>query len=275
MVAASLKTESGTASSSDELHARLAALQPCLAALRPLSLAELGQGNLQDRIDTKFLVSVLDVPSVLEALAGDYRVLEINGVRLHGYQTLYFDTPDFALYRAQHSGRPDRYKVRSRRYVETRQSFLEVKHKDHRSRTIKNRVATGTMLTDLDDEAAAFVRGHLPFDCRLEPKLWNRFSRITLAHVFEPERLTFDLDLSFGSERLTAHFPGVVVAELKQDTLNRGSAFLREVRRRGIHATGFSKYCIGAAVLNDSLKHNRFKPELLRAQRLSERYLNR
>lgn len=250
-------------------------LRSRLATLQPIGLDELGLSNLQDRIDTKFLISATELPSLLEALTVAYRVLDINGVRLHGYQTLYFDTPGFDLYQAQHSGRPDRYKVRSRRYVETRQAFLEVKHKNGRNRTIKNRIATGTLLTDLDAEATAFISGHLPFPGELEPKLWNRFSRITLVHVSEPERLTLDLNVSFGKELITTAFPGVVVAELKQAVLNRGSAFLNEARSRGIRATGFSKYCIGAAVLHDDLKHNRFKPELLRAQQLSERYLNR
>ncbi|MGE0057927.1 MAG: polyphosphate polymerase domain-containing protein [Dehalococcoidia bacterium] len=252
-----------------------AGLRRQLATLRPIGLDELGEGNLQDRIDTKFLFPAGELSSLLDALAADYRVLEINGARLHGYQTLYFDTPRFDLYNAQHAGRPDRYKVRSRRYIETRQAFLEVKHKNRRNRTVKNRVATGTLLTDLDADAAAFVRAHLPFSGELEPKLWNRFSRITLVHVHEPERLTFDLDVAFGKELITTAFPGVVVAELKQAVLNRGSEFLRQARLRGIRATGFSKYCIGAALLHDDLKHNRFKPELLRAQQLSERYLNR
>jgi hypothetical protein len=268
MTATAPRTNRATAGSHEELQA-------VLAAIAPISLEELGTGDLQDRIDTKFLLSVLDVPSLLAAIAADYRVLEINGTRLQRYETLYFDTGDFSLYKAQHAGRPERYKVRSRRYVETGQAFLEVKRKDRRSRTLKNRIATGTMLTGLTDDAAAFVRQHVPFDGGFEPKLWNRFTRVTLAHVSQPERLTLDLEVSYSSELNVGELPGVVVAELKQAVLDRESPLLREVRRRGIHATGFSKYCIGVCLLNADLKHNRFKPELIRAQRLRERYLNR
>jgi hypothetical protein len=39
----------------------------------------------------------------LASLTEHYRILEIDGVRLHRYETLYFDTTDFALYRQHHA----------------------------------------------------------------------------------------------------------------------------------------------------------------------------
>ena len=34
------------------------------------------------------------------------------------------------------------------------------------------------------------------------------------------------------------------------------------MRALPIRPTGFSKYCIGVSMLNNRLKHNRFKPQL-------------
>jgi hypothetical protein len=257
-----------------ETSAGNASVLDAIACFEAIDLAAMGEGNLQDRIDTKYLLDVRELPALLKALQPHYRVLEVAGARLMGYQTLYFDTPEFSLYQAQHNGRPDRYKARSRRYVQTRQAFLEVKHKNVQSRTLKNRIATPELMTELDDDARAFFALHLPaVSAALEPKLWNRYRRVTLAAHGGGERITFDLDIGFGKELITTGLPGLVVAELKQDRVDRDSPFRLEMRARGVRPIGFSKYCVGAALLHPTLKHNRFKPELLRAQRISERYL--
>ena len=83
-----------------------------------------------------------------------------------------------------------------------------------------------------------------------------------------------DVDLGYGRELIAVVLPGVVVAEMKQDRADPGSPFLQLMRANGVRPTGFSKYCIGAALLNPALKHNRFKQELRRAQQISERYVN-
>lgn len=250
-----------------------AGIRALLASFAPVSLDALGERNLQERFDTKFLLHIAELPALLDDLRAHYRVLDIGGNRLSAYQTLYFDTPAFDLYMAQHNGRPDRYKVRSRRYVETRQAFVEVKHKDGNGRTRKDRIATSDMVVALDEAARSFVAVHVPGWARaLEPKLWNRYSRVTLVDWTGRERVTFDLDLGFGTERVSQSFPGLVVAELKQERIDRGSPFLAEMRLRGEHASSFSKYCVGAALLFPGLKRNRFNAELLHARRVIERY---
>lgn len=248
-------------------------IRKLLTCFEAVSLDDLQAVALQDRIDSKFLFGQESLPEVLAALALHYRVLDIDGVRAHRYQTLYFDTPGFDLYLAQHAGRPDRYKVRSRRYVETQQCFFEVKHKNAKDRTVKQRYLTRGLVIDLDDTASQFVREICSADpASMEPKLWSRYSRITLVSKDETERLTLDLDLTYTEEHQPVGLPGLVVAELKQAVTNRSSPFWHQMRSRHIQPTGFSKYCVGAALLNPQLKRNRFKPGLLRAARISERY---
>jgi hypothetical protein len=243
--------------------------QGLLSRFAPISLGQMEAVALQNRTDTKYLLSGSQLERALRALAGQYRVLEIDGVRLNAYETLYFDTPDFALYMQHHAGKRNRYKVRSRRYVVTDQAFLEVKLKTNKDRTVKRRVATDGLATACTPELARFVASAVADPAEtLEPKLWNEYSRITLVSSTHPERLTIDLDLCFGRDGQRVALPGIAVAEVKQDGVDRGSGFIRQMHAAGIAPTSFSKYCIGVSLLYPHVKHNNFKPKLRLVQKL-------
>lgn len=253
--------------------------QPDFAALlrrfEPITLSEMSEVALQDRTDTKFVMREGQLYNALATLTQQYRVLDIRGVRLNQYRTLYLDTADFDLFRQHHTGRRDRYKVRTRSYVDSHLSFLEIKHKVRQNRTVKNRIATPNLLTWMTPEADAFLNDHLPFDPEaLEPKLWNEYTRITLASKRDCERLTLDLRLRFsGYENTFAagrsfDLPGLAIAEVKQDGPNRHSAFLSRMRETGVRPIGFSKYCAGVAMIFDEVKHNNFKPKMRLVQKL-------
>ena len=255
------------------------AQQPNFAALlarfEPIALVEMSEVALQDRTDTKFVMREGQLYNALATLTQQYRVLDIRGVRLNQYRTLYFDTADFDLFRQHHTGRRDRYKVRTRSYVDSQLSFLEVKHKVRQNRTVKSRIATRGLLTWVTPEADAFLNDHLPFDAEaLEPKLWNEYTRITLVSKRDCERLTLDLRLRFsGYENTFAagrafDLPGLAIAEVKQDGLNRHSAFVSRMREMGVRPIGFSKYCAGVAMIFDEVKHNNFKSKMRLVQKL-------
>ncbi len=108
----------------------------------PISLKEMDAVALLNRTDTKFVLSTDQLLQALAALQHDYRILSVAGQRLNHYRTLYFDTPNFDLYNLHVNERSDRYKVRSREYTDSRRSFLEVKHKTNKGRTIKERIST-------------------------------------------------------------------------------------------------------------------------------------
>jgi hypothetical protein len=190
-------------------------------------------------------------------------VLQVDGVRLNRYRTLYFDTADLEFYTSHHTGRTDRFKVRSRSYLDSGVSFLEVKHKSKKGRVTKDRIRTESLLTQLTPELGEFVDELTPLQGRpLQPTLWNEFSRITLVSKGHQERVTFDLDLCFLANHSISPLAQVVIAELKQESLNRSSALVAQMRALGLRPTGFSKYCIGTALLYPEVKHNRFKPVL-------------
>lgn len=234
-----------------------------LRGFDPIGLAELDRVALLDRTDTKYVLTADQLYAALAVLRSDYWVLDIDRVRVHPYQTLYFDTADFALYMRHHAGRPIRYKVRSREYVDTHRSFMEVKVKTVNNRTSKKRIETRTLLTQFTPEASRFVGAYLPLDTRcLEPKLWNTFGRVTLVSKQHAERLTLDLDLRFGRDGQSVGLPGVAIAEVKQAGINRHSDFIQQMRALHAHPTGFSKYCVGVALLYEGVKHNNFKAKL-------------
>jgi hypothetical protein len=250
-------------------------MTPTLAQLEPISLDEMAGVALLDRQETKYVFHEDRLPELLGALAGEYRVLEINGSRLNHYRTLYFDTSDFALYRRHQAGGRNRYKVRSRAYLDTDVSFLEVKHKINESRTVKNRVKTADFVERLSPDTAQFLDARLPENhSNLEPKLWNQYTRITLVGRHSPERVTIDLNLQFiGNDEQTA-LPGLVIAEVKRSGADHDSPFVRHMRAMCIRPTGFSKYCVGVSMLYDEVKHNSFKPKLRMISKLihGERY---
>lgn len=234
-----------------------------LNAFDAITLAEMDAVALLSRTDTKFLLRVEQLTEALPLLSQHYRVLEVAGSRLSPYHTLYFDTPDFALYRWHHGGGRNRFKVRSREYVQTRAAFFEVKHKVNRFQTIKERIPTRQFVTRLTPETDRFLRARLPdTTAEMQPKLWNLYGRITLVNRFFPERVTLDLDLRFDNGDEAQALPGLVTAEVKQAGRPRPTAFIQLMRRLGIRAGGFSKYCIGVSLIYPHIKHNNFLAQL-------------
>lgn len=234
-----------------------------LARFEPVSLAEMEAVALMDRVDCKYAFSLAQLPGVLSALIPHYRVLEIAGLRLQRYSTLYFDTAAYDLYACHHAGRAERLKVRRRAYLDSGVSYLEVKRRTNHGRTIKERVPTRDPLSALGSQESAFVERATPeLVHALQPALLNGFSRLTLISRLRPERVTFDLDLSYRVRGCAKALPGLVVAEVKQASMDRDSEALARLRALRIHPTAFSKYCVGVATLCPGVKHNRFMPVL-------------
>lgn len=236
----------------------------------PISLKQMESVALLNRIDVKFILSTGQLLSVLAELQTDYSMLSIHGRRLNHYRTLYFDTPDFDLYRAHVNGRAERYKVRSREYTDSGLSYLEVKHKTSKDRTIKDRLSTDHPVVQMTPQASDWLRGVAPFDGQaLEPRLWNTFTRLTLVSKRYCERLTLDVDLTFYMEDKVIPLDGVAIAEMKIDAGHRTTPFLAQMNARRIRPRGFSKYCIGVSLLYDQVKKNAMKPRLLWLDKLT------
>ena len=168
-------------------------------------------------------------------------------------------------------------------HVKAGLNFLEVKTKNNHGRTKKKRIAMEQfdalhpqhdIQFHRQDENFInydeFLRATLKYDPEnLTEQLENRFDRITLVNKARTERLTIDTNLRFnniatGQKR---DMGDIVIIELKRDG-NQPSPILGKLCDLHIHPHGFSKYCIGSALTNDSLRRNRIKPRLRSIQKI-------
>lgn len=237
----------------------------------PISLAEMDRVELQNRTDTKFVFEYELLPNILDQITEYYSILEINEKRSNNYKTLYYDTENLTSYHEHHNGKTNRVKVRFRNYIESKLHFLEVKFKNNKSRTIKSRTQVAQIETDLSLESKNFIKENSFYNPdNLVPVLWNSFTRLTFVHKVMNERLTIDLNLAFqlfnsDNEESVSH---VVVAEVKQEKFNLKSDFMKVLRSFHIRKSSMSKYCIGTALLNKSIKSNNFKERILNIKKL-------
>lgn len=235
-----------------------------------IGLKQLDRVALLNRIDTKYLLNSTLLLSLLPDLELYYDVLCINAISLNRYRTIYFDTADFLLYHRHHAGALNRYKVRSREYVDTNKNFLEVKHKTNKSRTVKSRVMTESLTREISSTTDEFLYENYPLDVyALQPQIQNRYKRITLVSKSSLERLTIDLELNFKNDARQMSLDGLVIAEVKQARFSQDSPFVQLMRKNGMRPTGFSKYCIGTSLLYPHLKSNNFKRHQMLVKKLS------
>jgi hypothetical protein len=249
-------------------------IQTILQSFNPVSLEEMASVRLMNRIDTKYVFCASRIPDLLTSLAGSYNILEIGQERAFNYNTNYLDTGDLLFYNQHVTGKLARHKIRYRKYKSTGNTFLEIKRKTNKNRTIKWRIENTMNSDGLDEKASQFIKKHIPFNSFvLHPVLMNRFTRITLTGNDTKERITFDTDLCFSSMNgETAELPYIVIAELKSEGNPSHSAFVKAARQNGIYPTGFSKYCVGNALLLDVPKKNSIKPKLLLLNKIKNEY---
>jgi hypothetical protein len=211
-----------------------------VARLRPIGLDELDRSvPLRVREDHKYLVPVTALDELFDALTATHHALEIDGRRAFAYDTVYFDTPELAAVRAHVQGRRQRFKCRSRLYVDTQTCAFELKLKGRRGETVKHRLPYDpSRHGTLTAEARAFATEHVRRMPDVRAVLRTTYTRITLTGP--EDRVTVDLDLSYGDARLRE---GWAIVETK----SAGGVSLadRELRRVGGSPLSLSKYLLG------------------------------
>lgn len=239
-----------------------------LAEFNPISLSEMDEVKLMIRTDTKFVFSQKILLKILPSIQKHYRILEIEGVRLSAYKSLYYDTEGFQFYHQHHNGKTNRKKVRFREYIDSGLTFLEIKSKNNKGKTIKNRIQVSEMKESLEGENKSFVANLVGENLNLIPSHYNRFRRITLVHKQQIERLTIDVDFRFQDQNQKGQIEGMVIAEVKQQKKSRLSDFIGIIKQEGVHPFRISKYCIATAKLYPELKRNNFKRKFLHLNKI-------
>ncbi len=241
-------------------------LKDVLQKFDSVSLADIQNVELMDRVDSKYVFPFSQLPKILEGMISSYRLLEINNVRVQRYESLYYDTDDFQLYSKHHAGRLNRWKLRFRKYIDSGGlTFFEIKYKTIKGRTIKKRLKMTNILSEFDEKSGNFLKKSTPFIPEIfSPKIWVKYSRMTFVNKYSRERLTIDTHLHFlntdSTNVLEQKFSHLVIAESKRGNASSISEFIRLVRLDGIREGAMSKYCFGIYNLFKEVKKNNFKP---------------
>ena len=234
-----------------------------------ISLEEMNEVRLLNREDTKYIFNANSLADVLETASGLYKLLTINNLNLLSYQTLYFELPDLRLYHDHHKGMRSRYKVRFREYCDTGQVYLEVKEKNNKDRTIKDRMPVDKIEINLSEQSIEFIEKFIQVDAsQLMPSLWTNFSRLTLVNQEDKERITMDMNISFESNSGKQNLPFLIISEVKLDRNIGQNTFAKLLKSHKIFPSKMSKYGVGTALLNPTIKQNRFKEKIIKLNKL-------
>lgn len=247
----------------------LSQIENQVSLFEKITLQEMDAVQLQNRMDTKMIFHLNRLPFILDQLITDYRVFEINNYRLNPYQTLYFDTEDWKLYNLHHNEKTNRYKLRFRKYQSSDLIFFEVKYKNNKGRTIKERVKVQEFPDVIDGKAKELLEEISSSPCNLfVPKLWVNYTRITFVSKLNSERVTIDINLSFKNNSKQFMLYDLVIAEVKQGRASTGSSFLKIMKSQGVRPGSISKYCLGVSLIEDKVKKNNFKTKLLAVNKI-------
>lgn len=226
--------------------------------------------SFMSRVDTKYLFPVNMLGNILSGLERDYKILDIDSQREFRYSTVYFDTPDYKFFNQHQTGKLERDKVRLRTYETNSLSYLEVKHKTNKGRTVKSRIRSNNAGLPDDERSRQFLHEKLAGATEfLHPVITSLFSRITLVNNNLSERVTVDFNIAYtNGDGRKIELPNVAVAEIKRDRASSRSVFHTLLKNNGIRQAGFSKYCLGAAILNGVPRKNNVKPVLLKLKKI-------
>lgn len=233
-----------------------------VSGLPAISLQELDDvASLQRRVDRKYVVTASQLTDLVDHLSHRLAALEIDGQRSFSYESTYFDTLDLTSFHDAAYRRRQRFKVRTRSYVESGTTMLEVKTRDGRGNTIKRRQGHDHQYRrQLDDAAVAFIDSTLGapgLGRTLQPSLITSYRRTTLVDLDDVARVTVDAELRFIDR---CNRSGGLGGRFVVETKSSGSAGFvdRYLWQIGIRPEKISKYGTGLAVLNPSLPSNKW-----------------
>jgi hypothetical protein len=234
----------------------------------PILLGEIGQAELFRRYDTKYAVAGSALPALFQRALGHYRVLEVQGLRVAPYETVYYDTPGLELYLAHYERRFPRAKVRVRTYQDTGRRFLETKVRESRRWSTKERwpldqVPPHLLVAPVALPPLDVTRGPV----HLVPVVTVSYHRLTLVARDAVERVTVDVGLRLERGGEATSYPSAAVVEVKQPAPGP-SPMADALASLGFRARGLSKYCLGIAALGNGARTARFQPLVHHLQHL-------
>jgi hypothetical protein len=229
-----------------------------VGSMAPISLTELvEQAELLTRVDRKYILVATEADRLIAAMRDQAQVLEIDGRRGFGYRSTYLDTPERDSFLISGRSQRRRWKVRTRTYLDSGTSWLEVKTVIARGQTLKQRIQHPEVdpTHGLNDDGRAFVAdviGTGP-SRHLDPVLVTTYRRTTLYLPGSGARVTVDVDLGWACPSGTVDLdrPSLVVVETK--TGSTPSPVDRLLWSYGHRPVRMSKFGVGMAALHPDL----------------------
>ena len=237
-------------------------------------LNDMEKVKMMNRMDTKYWFEQGDLQPILDSISSHYYMLHIKGESKMTYATTYFDTNSNSLYGAHHNGKLNRYKIRKRIYMNSGIAFLEIKFKNNKGKTRKSRIPTGVNNMRLSNEDINFIQSKSPYNAsELNTALINEFTRITLVNKNFQERCTIDTNISYLHNNKKFELKNLVIVEIKSDGKPSQSPLVMALRDHRLKASGFSKYCVGRTLTDNSLKSNSFKNKIRMIEKVTSSHL--
>ncbi|NTW28869.1 MAG: polyphosphate polymerase domain-containing protein [Coriobacteriia bacterium] len=216
---------------------------------------------LQTRKDRKYIVPSSVLEEAIREMGHEISALTIDGKRMFRYESAYFDTPDLHSYLAAAYGRPSRFKVRTRTYMDSGKCLLEVKARERTDLTVKHRcpypledrsrlTAEGRLFIEQFNPVAMISRD-------LRHTLTVRYLRTTLFEAASASRVTVDTEIeAITHDGRHLRLPSLVIVETK--TCGAPSRFDRRLWSAHCRPVKVSKYCTTLAAIDPSLPANKW-----------------
>lgn len=231
-----------------------------------ITLDQMNQIRLMDRVDTKFLTNKEELFEVLSYVQNTYFVQEVEHKRIASYRTTYWDDDEHHFYLMHQNGHQPRMKIRVRTYEDSNDlTYLEIKSKDNKGKTHKKRTQVKSQNELLESGGNDFLAQNTGIKLtNLHPCLQNHFKRITLVNNGMTERLTIDFDIEYNNFETNemADTGNLAVIELKCSGMFF-SPISDILTKLHIHRGGYSKYIFGSFMTNSNLKSNLIKPKFV------------
>jgi hypothetical protein len=254
-------------------------LQTTLTSLAPISLTEIEEAELMNRLDQKYLIHREWVPQLVSVIKDEYHILEVDGARQTEYRNRFIETASKSSLHEHTRGRNIRFKARIRQYGSNLRSFLEVKEKTVHGRTVKARIerdATAGIERPLSPEESKFLSSHYKYEDPELSEVTCHFNRFTLVSNDQTERITIDTDIVFRSGDKEESLGEICIMEIKQERINRNSPLLQALERFKFEytplgrRTSMSKYVVGMLLLNPNLPPRTYRSVMKRVRRMRE-----
>lgn len=216
-----------------------------------VTLDHIKRFKLKNRRDTRYVLNRNKAFEILNCISDEYSILEIEGDRVIGYETSYYDTQDFKFFNSYLNNKKDRYNVKIRSYSTSNNSNMDIK-----------KLKSGNKISKIVEPYSSrkafdkFIEKHTPFEAfSLEEKIAVHFNRFTFVNLKTREKITIDLDLGFTTLNSFQSLPTIAIIEIKSEKKFYRSSFKKLLKKHNIKTNSISKYCLGISMMYNNKKY--------------------